>query len=624
MRKLALPGAIGTLATTLAFASLIAPAQAGRAVPLAQGGTLIGWGKAASAAAQTLPADLQGTAFIDVATGNGFTVALTAEGKVKVLGASGNPNAFIEEVPASLDSTTVAEITTSANHAGAITTAGRVVVWGPKDDNAADPYDVPGDLANVVDLAIAQNSAAAVKTDGTVVTWGNPGTFNELVVPPEAVNVTAIAANGSTYYALKNNGSQPNNRTVVAWGNGSSGATTLPQLLTDTTDALEVTAISARSNGGLALMSDGSLVNWGQSSTPGNANAIPTSLSGKTIRAISALGVANAAVATDGTIALWGSSVASSADMTTIPSSLTGADVTAISAHSNHVVVLVTKVLPVAKPTIAGTPTVGQTLTATPAAFSGAPTSVTGQWLAGGVAITDATATTLTLTSALVGKAITYASSAVKGSAAPVIETSAPTAAVQPGIAPSATSINAPAKAYGSTGTATVVVSNTAGRPVTGSVTLSGAGATQTKSVSGGKATFSLPKTLTPRTYTLTAKYNGNAQLTVSSRTAKYTVAKGKTKTPGFKANTMPTSKKPGKATVTVTAPSGLAKASGKVTVTLKGKTKKTIKATLSGGKKTITLPKLKKGTYKVTVSYAGDSRYVSAKSKTYSLKIKK
>ncbi|MFI5430085.1 hypothetical protein [Aeromicrobium sp. UC242_57] len=86
-----LRSAAGALTVTLAMASLTAPAQAAESVATARAGTLIGWGTASTAAATTLPESLQDTPFTDIATGGGFTVALTAAGKIVVLGASTAP-----------------------------------------------------------------------------------------------------------------------------------------------------------------------------------------------------------------------------------------------------------------------------------------------------------------------------------------------------------------------------------------------------------------------------------------------------------------------------------------------------------------------------------------------------
>jgi len=92
-----------------------------------------------------------------------------------------------------------------------------------------------------------------------------------------------------------------------------------------------------------------------------------------------------------------------------------------------------------------------------------------------------------------------------------------------------------------------------------------------------------------------------------------------------YKLNTKPTSKRKGKATVVVGAPSGLSKPTGKVTLTLKkGKTVKVVSGNLSAGKRTLTLPKLPTGTWKLTVGYAGDAGYLGWTSKAYAFHITK
>lgn len=93
---------------------------------------------------------------------------------------------------------------------------------------------------------------------------------------------------------------------------------------------------------------------------------------------------------------------------------------------------------------------------------------------------------------------------------------------------------------------------------------------------------------------------------------------------PTIKISKKPTAKKAGKATVTVKPASGRAQPTGKITISIKGKTTKKISVTLSGGKKSVTLPKLKKGSYKLTVSYGGDANYLPSTAKAISLKVKK
>ena len=81
-------------------------------------------------------------------------------------------------------------------------------------------------------------------------------------------------------------------------------------------------------------------------------------------------------------------------------------------------------------PTISGTPTVGETLTGTPATFTGDPDAVTNQWLAGGDAIEGETGQSLVLTDELEGKVITFASTATREGDEPLTSTSEATDAV--------------------------------------------------------------------------------------------------------------------------------------------------------------------------------------------------
>jgi hypothetical protein len=341
-----------------------------------------------------------------------------------------------------------------------------------------------------------------------------------------------------------------------------------------------------------------------------------------------------AAVTDADEVEVWGSGagVLDYPATTTVPEAVDGQQIADIVGSENTFGAIVsaplTDLAVTNAPTVAGTPQVGSTLTGTPASFTGSPDAVVNQWLAGDQPIAGATGNTLALTSAHLGKLITFRSTATRGDVTPVVSTST---AVGPVVAApevpkvaSTTAVSSPASTYGSAGSATVTVGNAGGRPVTGTVTLTGAGAPQTAALTGGAATFALDKALAAGSYTLTATYSGSADLNPSTGSAGHAVAQAKTRRPAVKVSKKPTSKKKGKATITVASNSGLAKATGKVTITLKGKSKKTIKTTLSGGKRSITLPKLKKGTYKVTVSYAGDKNYVGQKSSTLKLKIKK
>ncbi|WGL53038.1 Ig-like domain repeat protein [Nocardioides sp. BP30] len=95
------------------------------------------------------------------------------------------------------------------------------------------------------------------------------------------------------------------------------------------------------------------------------------------------------------------------------------------------------------------------------------------------------------------------------------------------------TSVSAPAVTAGSAGHVAVtvasdwpgIVGDTSGVTVSGTVTLAGAGAAQTKTVGAdGGVSFDLPTTLAPGSYALTATYAGNDRLASSSAKVTFTV----------------------------------------------------------------------------------------------------
>jgi hypothetical protein len=194
-----------------------------------------------------------------------------------------------------------------------------------------------------------------------------------------------------------------------------------------------------------------------------------------------------------------------------------------------------------------------------------------------------------------------------------------------------------------------IKIDNDYGRTPAGNVALtvkqgSATVATQSAAVAGGTASFTLPA-LGAGSYDYTLSYAGDDQLaaftesgtltvnpapksgggTTTTTTTTTTTAPGRTPvivTPTRDAKIrvskvkgslvkVPTSRKGGKYTVSITVAKGKTAAGGKITLKLrKGKTTKTVTARLSKGKATFTLPKLAKGTWKVTISWPGDTRY--------------
>jgi hypothetical protein len=175
------------------------------------------------------------------------------------------------------------------------------------------------------------------------------------------------------------------------------------------------------------------------------------------------------------------------------------------------------------------------------------------------------------------------------------------------------------ASTYGKAATVTVTVPR-----ATGNVTLSGAGAAQTRALANGKASFTLPAALAAGSHTLTAAYAGDNTYLAGQATAKVSIAKAKA-TLKTKLVTKAKAKKRGKLRVIVAGVAGAKKPAGKVTLTLtKGKAHKTVKGKkLKNGKIVVKLPKLAKGTWKVKVKYAGNANYKAAKKKV-TVKVKK
>jgi hypothetical protein len=180
--------------------------------------------------------------------------------------------------------------------------------------------------------------------------------------------------------------------------------------------------------------------------------------------------------------------------------------------------------------------------------------------------------------------------------------------------------------AYGKGGSLPVTVTAPGGAPVSGQVTLTGAGPAQSKALSStGTATFTVPRTLAVAKHSLRITYGGTSNLNASLSQVSWTVGKAAPGRPTLKPAGALKASKRGKVTVTVPSGSGLAKATGKATVAVtKGGVTRRVVGTLTTGRVVVTLPKLAKGTWAAVVTYAGDRTYLTAKSATVRLVVKK
>lgn len=176
---------------------------------------------------------------------------------------------------------------------------------------------------------------------------------------------------------------------------------------------------------------------------------------------------------------------------------------------------------------------------------------------------------------------------------------------------------------FGKAGKTSVVLTDAEGSALSGTVTLTGAGADQTATLRRGEASFTLPADLAVGTHELTFAYSGKGQVKSGEATTTHSVTKAATKVKATVSKKATTATK-GKLKVTINGAVPGAAATGKVEVTLKkGKATKKVSAKLSNNGAVVSLPKLAKGTWNATVKYAGSASYKGAQT-TVKVKVAK
>lgn len=312
--------------------------------------------------------------------GSAHSLALKADGTVA---AWGYDSYGVTAVPAGLAD--VVAIAASGDYSLVLKSDGKVVYWGYP---YGGPKDVPAGLDEVIAISAAPGYALALRADGTVAMWGTTSTT--LTVPAGLADVVSIFAAPEYALATKADGS------VVVWGSpGSTQASAA-----SSQSGLRRTLGS--SSAALGLKLDGTVVGWGsnsysQLSIPGDLNQV----------ADLAMGNYHAvALKSDGSLVAWGYNY--NGGETAVPAGLTSAY--AISVYGSRTLVL-RDASADAAPTITGSP---QSVDVTEGASASFTVTASGvgslryQWRRNGVAITGATASTLTLNPATPEWAGTY------------------------------------------------------------------------------------------------------------------------------------------------------------------------------------------------------------------------
>ena len=361
----------------------------------AAAGEVVAWGDASNEhaeAAMEIPGDLTAPVAA-LATTTRSMAAVTADGALRVWGA-GDALEVLDVPPGITDAVAVA----LAQGAGLVLHRdGAVTGWG-SEHVAAVPE---GLQAKAIALGQGGTIAYAVRTDGTLEVWGDP-TFLGLLPAPELTDLVDVAADQYQVLALHADG------TVASWGlMPQYGQANVPDF-----GEAKVEQVVAGSAASGVVLDDGTIEVWGQTPPAGEPEfGGETEGADETVVNLS-LGTNGGAVTADGAVHTWGANAA----INDHDPSLAGEPVAAIVVGDKHAAAIVTTFRALTEPVIAGTPQVGQSLTATPGTFSLAPDApATGQWYADAAPIAGQTGTALALSESMVGKKITYRSTATRG-----------------------------------------------------------------------------------------------------------------------------------------------------------------------------------------------------------------
>jgi alpha-tubulin suppressor-like RCC1 family protein len=214
--------------------------------------SVIAWGNNSSGQCNVPPGL---TNVVAIAAGNGFCLALNADGTVVPWG---NNNEGECNLPTGLSNAVA--ISAGFRFGAALKNDGTVIAWG---DNTYGQTNIPLGLSNVVAIASGAWHVLALENDGTVISWGagktnDPTDIHSInrgqsIIPIGLSNVVAIAGGVNSSFAITTN------RTVVAWGDNTVGQTNVPPGLTN----VMALGVSSATTKGLAVRSDGTLVRWG-------------------------------------------------------------------------------------------------------------------------------------------------------------------------------------------------------------------------------------------------------------------------------------------------------------------------------------------------------------------------
>ncbi len=296
--------------------------------------------------------DLAGKFVTAVATGNGYSLALSADGQVfawgqSMFGALG-VSSMASDTPVLVGTGTglagkkVIAISAAADTSMALTSEGKIYRWGLfSSSNNKTPIALessgPGVLQGkkVVKISQGTYNGAALCSDGTLATWGS-NSLGQLGINsrfdnslPVAVDrsgalsgktIIDVAVNLSHTLILCSDGKVYACGWRYLLGNGGGASDALVPVPVSTAGVLAgktVTAVAAGRSHSLVLCSDGTLATWGndEAAQPGKSGpytflptAVPKTgvLAGKTPVGITCGADSSHVLCSDGTVVAWG------------------------------------------------------------------------------------------------------------------------------------------------------------------------------------------------------------------------------------------------------------------------------------------------------------------------------
>jgi hypothetical protein len=255
-------------------------------------GACVVWGFNNSQQSQLLDLTTPGSSTNDAALAVGTTFTDSAYGiTIRPLARGGaEPNQYLD-----------LEITVPATPPSVVAAWGRngASFYTPNTGAVVNPPPetyVPFGLTGVTAIAAGDTHALALKSDGTLVAWGDNSSGQSTIPAGLAGNVSAIAAGGNVSGVVKRDG------TVQLWGVATNAVTTSPVGLAGVRQLAIGGGQSVGTYHALALKADGTVTAWGSNSN-GQTN-VPANLAN--VVAVAASDRLSVALRADGTVVRWG------------------------------------------------------------------------------------------------------------------------------------------------------------------------------------------------------------------------------------------------------------------------------------------------------------------------------